>query len=202
MNRVTVAITGASGAIYGLRTLRALLMNGDRVDLIVSDWGWMILREEAGFEGKQSEFGDFMVDQYGEAIQKGELTLHPFGNLAASISSGSVHAGGMVVVPCSMGTVGRLAAGISSTLIEHCADVALKERRPLVLVPRETPLSTLHLRNLLTLSEVGARIVPAMPAFYTRPKNLEDVIGFVVDRAIQSADLGLPLRQVWRGQGS
>ncbi len=200
MNRVTVAITGASGVIYALRTLRALLMNGDRVDLIVSEWGWMILREEGGFEGKQSEFGDFLVDCYGEAITKGELTLHPFGNLAASISSGSVHAGGMAVAPCSMGTLAGIAHGTSSNLIERAASVALKERRPLVLVPRETPLNLIHLKNMTAAAEAGAAILPAMPAFYQHPQTFDDLADFIAGRILNLLGISHTLFPPWQGE--
>jgi 4-hydroxy-3-polyprenylbenzoate decarboxylase len=192
--RVLVAMTGASGVIHGVRLVQRLAQEAVPQDVILSEAAVKVLGLEHGLGG----------DPVGWLEQGASADIQVFSNadIAAPPASGSRAPRAMIVVPCSMGTVGRLAAGISSTLIERCADVALKERRPLVLVPRETPLSTLHLRNLLTLSEVGARIVPAMPAFYTRPKNLEDVISFVVDRAIQSADLDLPLRQVWRGQGS
>jgi 4-hydroxy-3-polyprenylbenzoate decarboxylase len=105
----------------------------------------------------------------------------------------------MLVVPCSMGTAARIVAGVSGTLIERAADVILKERRPLVLGPRETPLSTLHLRNLMELSTLGARIVPAMPAFYFGPKDMDELVEFVVDRALQAAGAGLPLRHPWLG---
>ncbi len=201
MNRVTLAITGASGAIYALRTLRALLKNGDRVDLIVSEWGWMILREESGFEGKQSEFGDFLVDRYREAaVGKGEMTLHQFGDLAAPISSGSVHAGGMVVVPCSMGTLAGIAHGMSSNLIERAASVTLKEQRPLVLVPRETPMSLVHLKNMVAAAEAGAAIVPAMPAFYQKPQTFDDLADFIAGRILNLLGLSHTLFPPWKGE--
>jgi 4-hydroxy-3-polyprenylbenzoate decarboxylase len=103
----------------------------------------------------------------------------------------------MFVAPCSMGTAARIASGVSTNLVERAADVMLKERRPLVVVPRETPLSTLHLRTLLALSELGVRVVPAMPAFYFRPRGVQDLVEFVVDRAVQAAGLPLPLRHPW-----
>lgn len=200
MNRITLAITGASGAIYALRTLQALLMNGNRVDLIVSEWGWMILREEGGFEGKQRAFGDFLFDRYGEAVGKGEMTLHQFGDLAAPISSGSVHAGGMVVVPCSMGTLAGIAHGMSTNLIERAASVTLKEQRPLVLVPRETPMSLAHLKNMVAAAEAGAAIVPAMPAFYQNPQTFDDLADFIAGRILNLLGIPHTLFPPWKGE--
>jgi 4-hydroxy-3-polyprenylbenzoate decarboxylase len=123
-------------------------------------------------------------------------------DVTAPPASGSSAPRAMIVVPCSMGTAARLATGVSATLLERAGDVMLKERRPLVIVPRESPLSTLHLRNLLTLSELGAVIVPAMPAFYAGPMDVEDMLAFVVDRAIAAAGIDLPLRHRWRAPGS
>ena len=199
MNRITIAITGASGAIYALRTLRALLMLGKRVDLIVSDFGWMLLRDEGGFEGKRAEFGDLLAERYGEAIEKGEMALHPHGDLAASISSGSVRSGGMVVVPCSMKTLAGIAHGFSGNLIERAADVTLKERRPLVLVPRETPMNLVHLRNMVAAAEAGAAILPAMPAFYQDPQTFEDLADFIAGRILNLLGISHALFPVWEG---
>ena len=140
-----------------------------------------------------------MVDRYGEAIQKGELTLHPFGNLAASISSGSVHAGGMVVVPCSMGTLAGIAHGTSGNLIERAASVALKERRPLVLAPRETPMNLVHLKNMVAVVEVGAAIVPAMPAFYQKPETFDDLADFIAGRILNLLGISHTLFPPWEG---
>jgi 4-hydroxy-3-polyprenylbenzoate decarboxylase len=120
------------------------------------------------------------------------------GDITAPAASGSAAPAAMLVIPCSMGTAARIAAGLSSNLIERAADVMIKERRPLVIVPRETPLSTLHLRNLLALSELDVRVVPAMPGFYGKPESVEDLIAFVVDRALAAAGLELPLRRPWR----
>ena len=199
MNRITVAVTGASGAIYALRLLRALLVNGDHVDLVVSEFGWMLLREEGGFEGKQGEFGEFLVGQYGEEVRKGKVEIHSPGNLAAPISSGSVRSRGMVVVPCSMKTLSGIAHGTSSNLIERAADVTLKERRPLVLVPRETPMSLIHLRNLTAAAEAGAAIVPAMPAFYQKPETFDDLADFIAGRVMNVLGIEHDLFPAWEG---
>lgn len=190
MPRVLVAITGASGAIYGVRLVQRLVEHQVPTDVICSNAGTRVLGLEHGLPGDPAKwFADGMPDL---------LRVYDNGDIAAPPASGSRAPRAMIVVPCSMGTLGRMACGISANLIERCADVMLKERRPLVVVPRESPLSLIHLRNMLTLAEAGASIVPAMPAFYTRPENLEDAISFVVDRAIDSARLDIPLRAAWR----
>ena len=125
MKRITLAVTGASGAIYAVRTLRALLLCGVTVDVIVSEFGWMLLRDECGFEGKQNALGDFLREQFGKDIDAGELVLHQAGNLGATVASGSAKSDGMVVVPCSMKTLSGIAHGSSRNLIERAADVTL-----------------------------------------------------------------------------
>ena len=199
VNRITVAITGASGAIYALRTLRALLMNGDEVHLIVSAFGWMLLREEGGFDGKQSEFEDFLADRYGTGIANGRVIIHPIGNMAATVASGSVGMRGMVVVPCSMKYLSNIAHGASGNLIERAADVTLKERRPLILVPRETPMNLVHLRNMTGAAEAGAVIAPAMPAFYQKPETFDDLADFVAGRILNLLGVEHDLFPPWTG---
>lgn len=189
--RVLVALTGASGAIYGVRTVQRLAEHGVPCDVVLSDAGRKVLAIEHGLGPR---VGDWLADDAEADCRTWELD-----EITAPAASGSRAPRAMVVVPCSMGTVGRLAAGLSSNLIERAADVMLKENRPLVVVPRETPFSSLHLRNLLSLSEWGVRVVPAMPAFYDQPRDIEDMIAFVVDRALSAAGLELPLRQRWRG---
>ena len=199
MKHVTVAVTGASGAIYALRTIRALLVQKCRIDVVVSEFGWMLLRDEVGFEGKQGDLKTFLAERYGDEVRQGELVLHQPGNLAASISSGSVSSGGMVVVPCSMKTLSGIAHGSSSNLIERSADVTLKERRPLVLVPRETPMNLIHLKNMVSAAEAGATIVPAMPAFYQNPETFEDLADFVAGRILNLLGIPHDLFPVWQG---
>ncbi len=199
VNRIAVAITGASGAIYALRTLRALLLNGDEVHLIVSGFGWMLLREEGGFEGKQSEFEDFLADRYGDGVSNGRVIVHQIGNMAASVASGSVGVRGMVVVPCSMKYMSNIAHGASGNLIERAADVTLKEHRPLILVPRETPMSLIHLRNMTAAAEAGAAIVPAMPAFYQNPETFDDLADFVAGRILNLLNIEHDLFPPWAG---
>lgn len=198
MKRITVAITGASGAIYALRTVRALLMCEARVDVVVSEFGWMLLRDEGGFAGKQRDFAGFIRALYG--VPTDHLALHPLKDLAATLASGSAPSDGMVVVPCSMKTLAGIAHGLSRNLIERAADVALKERRPLVIVPRETPMNLIQLRNLVTAAEAGAIIVPAMPAFYQKPETFDDLADFIVGRVLSLLGIDHDLYPVWAGR--
>jgi 4-hydroxy-3-polyprenylbenzoate decarboxylase len=191
VTRVLVGITGASGAVYGVRLVERLLDEGLATEVIVSAAARRVLAIE---HDRPQDPREWLRGRGGAAP-----IFHDDADLAALPASGSSAPDALIVAPCSMGTAGRIAAGLSGTLIERAADVMLKERRPLVLVPRETPFSTLHLRNLLELSQLGARIVPAMPAFYFRPAGVEELLEFVVDRALQAAGLGLPLRHPWRG---
>jgi len=200
MKRVILAVTGASGAIYALRTLRALLMHHAAVDLIVSEYGWMLLRDEGGFGGGQRDFEAFLRDGYRELGHTGELVLHQPNNQASLVASGSGRSDGMVVVPCSMKTLSGIAHGASVNLIERAADVTLKERRPLILVPRETPMNLIHLRNMVTATEAGAMMVPAMPAFYQNPKTFDDLADFIVGRILSLLGFDHNLFPTWEGR--
>jgi 4-hydroxy-3-polyprenylbenzoate decarboxylase len=177
-----VALTGASGAIYGLRLLRFLLERGARVEAVVSNSGLRVLKEEAGYRGEA--LSEFLRQLYGTEIAAGTLVQHRWADIGAPIASGSVPTHGMVVCPCSMGTLSGIVTGRASNLIERAADVTLKEGRPLVLVPRETPLNRIHVENLRRALDAGIRLVPAMPAFYFRPRTIEDLVDFVVGRAV------------------
>ncbi len=183
--RILLAITGASGAIYGLRLLEELLKAGHQVTLVASDSGVAVCRFETGVELVD---GDGLKQRWG--LPEADLTLRGVHDLWAPEASGSAAPQAMVIAPCSMGTLGRIAAGISGNLIERAADVMLKEGRPLILLPRETPFSAIHLENMLRLSHAGARIVPAMPAFYQQPHSLEDLVNFVVGKLMDQ--LGVP----------
>ena len=196
---ITVAVTGASGAIYALRTLRALLMYGREVHLIVSEFGWLLLREEGGFEGKQKEFHSFLLERYGEDLKNGLLRLYSPGDLASRVASGPSESEGMVVVPCSMKTLSGIAHGYAENLIARAADVMLKEKRPLILVPRETPFNLIHLRNMVAAAEAGASILPAMPAFYQKPKSFEDLGDFIAGRILNMFGIDNDLFQKWTG---
>jgi 4-hydroxy-3-polyprenylbenzoate decarboxylase len=198
MKRVTVAITGASGAIYALRTLRALMMTGATADVIVSDFGWMLLRDEGGFSGKQTDLDTFLRKRYGD--MSGQLVLHPLGDLSATLASGSARSDGMVVVPCSMKTLSGIAHGLSQNLIERAADVTLKEHRPLILVPRETPMNLIHLRNMVLATEAGAMMLPAMPAFYQNPETFDDLADFTAGRILSLLKIEHDLFPAWKGK--
>jgi 4-hydroxy-3-polyprenylbenzoate decarboxylase len=197
-NRITLAITGASGAIYALRTLRGLLMTDVSVDLVVSETGWMLLRDEGEFEAKRSDFGRFLLDQYGG--RDAQVRLHQATDFAAPIASGSVQSRGMIVVPCAMKYLAGIANGSSSNLIERAADVALKENRTLVIVPRETPMNLIQLRNQVSAAEAGATILPANPAFYQKPETLEDLGDFVAGRILSLFGIEQDLYPSWKGE--
>jgi 4-hydroxy-3-polyprenylbenzoate decarboxylase len=175
---VFVAVTGASGAIYAHRALAALAEQGVETWATVSPTGADIVRHELGLDPR--ELGG----------KEAGVTWFAFDDLSAAPASGSSCADAMLVIPCSMGTLGRIAAGTADTLITRAADVCLKERKPLVLVTRETPLNLIHLRNMVTLTEAGAVILPACPHFYANPKDIHDLVDTVVGRALEH--LGVP----------
>jgi len=188
--RIVLAVTGASGAIYAERTLKALLENGHTVDLIVSSYGARLLKEERDLPGEPRRLVEALVERYGLDLREGQVAVHANGDLGAGISSGSFPVQGMAVVPASMRTVGAVAAGLGATLVDRAAAVTLKERRPLVMVPRETPLNRIHLENLLRLFDAGAVILPADPAFYQKPATFEDLGDFIAARVLEQ--LGIP----------
>ncbi|NJR50139.1 MAG: UbiX family flavin prenyltransferase [Leptolyngbyaceae cyanobacterium CSU_1_3] len=185
-----MGISGASGLIYAVRSLKFLLEAGYAIELVASKATYMVWQAEADIrmpaDPIQQEL--FWRTQCGVNVG-GKLTCHPAGDVGANIASGSFRTVGMLVIPCSMSTVAKLAAGLSSDLLERAADVQLKEGRKLVIVPRETPFSLIHLRNLTTLAEAGTRIVPAIPAWYHHPKTIEDLVDFVVARALDQLDI-------------
>ncbi len=197
MKHVVVAVTGASGGLYALRLLRALLIGGHQVSVVLSGFGRYVLREETGLAAGGDELQEKLAGMYGSSVWNGSLTEYKIGDLAAPIASGSVRTEGMVVIPCSMKSLAAIAHGTSSTLIERAADVTLKENRPLVLVPRETPLNLIHLRNLLAAGEAGAQIVPAMPAFYQKPSTFEDLADFIAGRVMSLLDIEHSLFAPW-----
>jgi len=186
---VTLGITGASGAPYAVRLLRALNESGTAVRLIVSSYGVRLLAEETeieGLDGLRAATGDWSRVELYDSLDRG-----------ATPASGSAASRGMVVCPCSMGTLASIAAGTSRNLVERAADVALKERRPLILVPRETPLSLIHLENMTRLTRAGATILPAAPGFYNRPRGIDDLVDFVVARILDHVDVPHTLGRRW-----
>ena len=197
--RVIVGVTGASGAIYAGRLLRALLIGGHEVHLVLSKYGRYLLVEELGFEPGKEGTLEFLARLYGEETEAGELIEYGAGDLAATIASGSVPLDGMAIVPCSVKTLSSVARGAANSLIERAADVSLKERRPLVLVVRETPLNLIQLRNMVAVAEAGAIMLPAMPAFYQKPKTLDDLGDFVAGRVCNMLGVEHRLFPAWEG---
>ena len=198
MKRIVTAVTGASGALYAVRFLKAALEYGLRIELIASDYGKRLLIDECGLNLKTDPIGEWLDRTYGPADRPGSVTIHRDSDLGAGIASGSQRWDAMIVLPCSMKTLSGIARGAASNLIERSADVTLKERRPLVLVPRETPLNLIHIENMRTATLAGATMVPAMPGFYYGPKSLEDLADFLVGRVL--ALLGVPHRlfRTWK----
>jgi len=194
-----VGITGASGALYAARTLAALLARGHRVELVVSDLGRRLLRDELGQEAAVDRLVPFLAGRYGDGVRTGELALHRNRDVGANIASGSYPCEGMVIVPCSMKTLAGVAHGLSRTLIERAADVMLKERRPLVIVPRETPMSLPQLRNMVLCAEAGALVLPAMPGFYQQPRTLDDLADFMAGKILGALGVEHDLYPVWTG---
>jgi len=180
MSDLILAMTGGSGARYGVRLLERALCDFDTVHLLVSKHGALVIKAELGLDIDPARPNADVL------LGKNVATVHGWGpsDFDSPAASGSRPWSAMAICPCSMGTAGRIAAGVSNDLITRAADVALKERRRLVLVVRETPFSTIHLRNLLTLSEAGAIVLPAAPGFYHRPERVEDLVDFVVERVL------------------
>ena len=187
-----VGITGASGGPYAVRFLEVLTAHAVPVWLIVSEHGWRLLDTECGIADLETlrarTGGDWTTVEVFDPADRG-----------ARPASGSARSAGMVLCPCSMGTVSALAHGSSRSLIERAGDVVLKERRRLIVVPRETPLSLVHLRNLITLAEAGAVVLPAAPGFYHRPSTVGALVDFVVQRVVDHMDLNLDLAPRWQG---
>jgi 4-hydroxy-3-polyprenylbenzoate decarboxylase len=196
---LVVALTGASGAPYGVRLLEVLLRAGRTVHLSVSPAAVQVIDKELDRKVRLDRFDP--ADLFASAdVPVERLHYHDCRDFMAGIASGSFLTGGMVVCPCSMGTVAAIAHGLSQNLIQRAADVHLKERRKLILVPRETPLGVVQLRNLLACAEAGAVILPAMPAFYTRPRGLADMVDFVVGRVCDQLGVEHTLSRRW-GEG-
>jgi 4-hydroxy-3-polyprenylbenzoate decarboxylase len=197
---IALAITGASGALYATRTLAALLTRGVHVELIVSDYGRRLLRDELGDGAAIELLMPFLTDRYGSGVAAGSLNLHSNRDLGATIASGSHRCSGMAIVPCSMKTLAAIAHGLSRSLIERAADVMLKEKRRLIIVPRETPMSLPQLRNMVLCAEAGAMILPAMPAFYQLPKTLDDIADFMAGKILAALGFEHDLYPEWTGQ--
>src|SRR5687767_11557477 len=196
---VVVAVTGASGALYATRTMAALLERGCHLELIVSDYGRRLLRDELGETASVDRLWQYLETTYGGGVRAGTWTLHSNKDLGAKIASGSQDCRGMAVVPCSMKTLAGIAHGLSRNLVERAADVMLKERRTLIIVPRETPMSLPQLRNLVLCAEAGAMVMPAMPAFYQMPHALDDLADFMAGKILSALGFSHELYPAWKG---
>ncbi len=183
--RIVVGITGASGAIFGIRTLQALREASVETHLVLSKWAKTTIAHETSFS---------LADVEGLAS-----VVHHGDNQAACISSGSFHTDGMIVAPCSMKTLAAIRVGYSDTLVSRAADVILKERRKLILLARESPLSEIHLENMLALTRMGAIIFPPVPAFYNQPKSIDDLVNYVVGRVLDQFQVSVSHMQRWSG---
>jgi flavin prenyltransferase len=194
---LVLALTGASGAPYGVRLLEVLLQAGRTVHLSISPAAVEVIERELGRTVQLDHFhrGDLLGAP--DRDHPGQVCYHHFRNFTAGIASGSFLTAGMVVCPCSMGTVAAIAHGLAQNLIHRAADVHLKERRKLILVPRETPLHLIQLRNLVACAEAGAVVLPAMPAFYTRPQSLQDAVDFIVGRICDQLGVEHDLLHRW-----
>ena len=189
---IVVAITGASGAPYAVRLLRALVEAKRNVQLIVSDHGWRLLNTESGIADL-----DGLKDATGGRAWDRLVQVYDDKDRGAAPASGSALTAGMIICPCSMGTLAAIAAGTSRSLVERAADVTLKERRPLVLVPRETPLSAIHLENMLRVTNAGAVVMPAAPGFYHRPSIVDDLVNFMVGRMLDHLGVENTVSRRW-----
>jgi 4-hydroxy-3-polyprenylbenzoate decarboxylase len=200
MNNIVVGITGASGSIYGLRLIEELLRVEKQVTVLLTNAGRQVTEFETGLV--LAEEPQQCLNQLREYFKVGNgLEYYALNNFFAPVASGSSAPDAVVICPCSMGTLGRIAAGLSDNLLERVADVALKEQKKLLLVPRETPFNQIHLENLLRLSKAGAQILPAMPGFYQQPQTVADLVNFVVGKILDSLDVKHQLLARWGCEG-
>ena len=201
MATYVLGISGGSGAPYALRVLEGLLEGGHNVFGVITEAGRKVLEIECDvvLDGGPSHDERALLDALPPSEYRGSLAVLEMTDFSASIASGSFRTAGMVIVPCSMGTLSRVASGASSNLLERAADVTLKERRPLVLVPRETPLSLIHMRNMAAVHEAGATVFPAMPGFYHRPESVQDLVDSVAGRVLEILGVEARFLRRWTG---
>ena len=197
---VAIAITGASGALYAVRTMAALLEKECHLEVVISDYGKRLLHDELGEAAGVNRLREYLVGRYGDAAKRGTFTVLSNKDLGATIASGSHDCEAMAIVPCSMKTLAGVAHGLSRNLVERAADVMLKEKRRLVIVPREAPMSLPQLKNMVLCAEAGAIILPAMPAFYQLPQSLDDLADFMAGKILGSLGLDHNLYPKWTGQ--
>ncbi|HIF13653.1 MAG TPA: UbiX family flavin prenyltransferase [Dehalococcoidia bacterium] len=203
MANYVVGISGGSGAPYTRRVIEGLVEAGHDAKIVVTDAGRRVFEIELGIAltGDPTDDTRILTDNLDLGSGSGSIELFDQRNVAATIASGSYECEGMVVVPCSMGTLARIATGISSNLLERAADAALKERRRLILVPRETPLNLIHLRNMTAVTEAGAIVMPAMPGFYHLPESVNDLVDMIAGRVLDGLGVNSTLLRRWQGTG-
>lgn len=203
MANYVVGISGGSGAPYTRRVIEGLVEAGHDTKIVVTDAGRRVFEIELGIAltGDPADDTRILTDNLDLGSGSGSIELFDQRNVAATIASGSYECEGMVVVPCSMGTLARIATGISSNLLERAADAALKERRRLILVPRETPLSLIHLRNMTAVTEAGAIVMPAMPGFYHLPESVNELVDMIAGRVLDGLGVNSTLLRRWQGTG-
>ncbi|MCC7051735.1 MAG: UbiX family flavin prenyltransferase [Gemmatimonadaceae bacterium] len=189
---IVMAITGASGAPYAVRLLQVLASAGQPVWVIVSSHGWRLLHSESGISDLHG-----LREHVGGDAWDASVTVFDDNDRGATPASGSARMQGMVIVPCSMGTIAAVAAGTSRSLVERAADVMLKERRPLLVVPRETPLSRIHLENMLRITDAGAVVMPAAPGFYHQPERIAELVDFIVQRILDHLRVDIDIAPRW-----
>jgi len=192
MYNYVVGITGASGSIYGIRLIQQLALKKHTVNVVVTSAGKMVMKEELGVSGLGK------MDKLGLSKVKNNIKIWENNNFEAPFMSGSSAPEAVIVIPCSVGKLAAIANGISGNLVERTADVALKENRQLILVVRETPLSLIHLENMVKVARAGAQILPAMPAFYHHPKTIDDMVNFVVGKVLNLLRIEHNLFKSWR----
>lgn len=193
--KIIVAICGASGSIYGIRLLKALLNKPVNIYLIISNAGYKVLDHETGYSGES--FSSFLKDKGVVIHNDADLNIYEQDDFFAPPASGSFKNDGMVIAPCSMKTLAAIASGVADNLIHRAADVSLKEKRPLILLPRETPLSIIHLKNMYMAAKAGATIMPPSPSFYSNPKNISDLVDTVIARVLDHLKIEHDIVKQW-----
>lgn len=197
MGKYIVGITGASGAIYGMRLIEECLKAGHEIFLTITKSGRIVIKEELNLD---LDLGVEMIEErlleYFNVTRE-VFTYYDVDHISGAIASGSFRTDGMIIAPCSMSTVSAIAQGSSNNLLERAADVILKEGKPMILIPRETPLSAIHLENLLKLARLGVKIIPPMPSFYTHPKTIDDIVNNTVGRILDQLNIENNLCKRW-----
>ena len=192
MSDYVIGITGASGSIYGVRLIEELASRKHHIDIVITPAGKQVMKEELGVQDFEK------IDRLGLSKIKGNIKIWKNDDFEAPFMSGSNAPEAVVIIPCSVGKLSAIANGISSNLLERMADVAIKERKQLILVVRETPLSLIHLENMVKVARAGAQILPAMPAFYHHPKKIDDMVNFIVGKVLNLLKIEHQLFKGWR----